>query len=100
MIEFELENWRRRPDLNRGWRFCRQGQIVYPVDSSCVLVGPTLPSYPVFGPYCSQIVPTFCNSLNKCLATWHFGRHFPRGRFGFVLRATEEQSEALMLALI
>jgi hypothetical protein len=23
MIEFELENWRRRPDLNRGWRFCR-----------------------------------------------------------------------------
>jgi hypothetical protein len=22
MIEFELENWRRRPDLNRGWRFC------------------------------------------------------------------------------
>jgi hypothetical protein len=25
--------------------------------SSCVLVGPTLPSYPVFGRYCSQIVP-------------------------------------------
>jgi hypothetical protein len=23
MIEFELENWRRRPDLNREWRFCR-----------------------------------------------------------------------------
>ena len=22
-IEFELEIWRRRPDLNRGWRFCR-----------------------------------------------------------------------------
>jgi hypothetical protein len=22
-IEFELENWRRRPDLNRGSRFCR-----------------------------------------------------------------------------
>jgi hypothetical protein len=21
-------NWRRRPDLNRGWRFCRQGPIV------------------------------------------------------------------------
>ena len=23
MIEFEPESWRRRPDLNRGWRFCR-----------------------------------------------------------------------------
>jgi hypothetical protein len=22
------EIWRRRPDLNRGWRFCRQGRIV------------------------------------------------------------------------
>src|SRR6185503_19474886 len=22
-IEFELRNWRRRPDLNRGSRFCR-----------------------------------------------------------------------------
>jgi hypothetical protein len=22
-MEFEPENWRRRPDLNRGWRFCR-----------------------------------------------------------------------------
>jgi hypothetical protein len=23
MIEFELQIWRRRPDLKRGWRFCR-----------------------------------------------------------------------------
>ena len=27
--DFPNENWRRRPDLNRGWRFCRQGQVVY-----------------------------------------------------------------------
>ena len=25
-IEFELEFWRRRPDLNRGWRFCRTAE--------------------------------------------------------------------------
>jgi hypothetical protein len=29
MIEFELRIWRRRPDLNRGWRFCRFGAVVY-----------------------------------------------------------------------
>jgi hypothetical protein len=22
------KDWRHRPDLNRGWRFCRQGRIV------------------------------------------------------------------------
>ena len=49
--------WRRRPDLNRGWRFCRQGRDVYLVDSSCFLVGPA-PSFSlVFGRYCSQVVP-------------------------------------------
>jgi hypothetical protein len=53
------EFWRRRPDLNRGWRFCRQGRDVHVVDSSCFLVGPTLPFSPVFGRYCSQIVPTW-----------------------------------------
>ena len=29
------------------------------------------------------------SSLNKCLATWHFGRHFPRSRFGVMLRALQ-----------
>ena len=52
-------NWRRRPDLNRGWRFCRQGRDVYLVDSSCFLVGPTPPFSPVFGRNCSQVVPRF-----------------------------------------
>ena len=59
MIEFELENWRRRPDLNRGWRFCRQGRDVYLVDSSCFLVGPTPPFSLVFGRNCSQVVPNY-----------------------------------------
>jgi hypothetical protein len=44
-------------DLNRGWRFCRQGRNVYLVDSSCFLVGPTPGFSLVFGRYCSQIVP-------------------------------------------
>ena len=35
-----LENWPRRADLNRGWRFCRQGQIVFLVDSSCLALLP------------------------------------------------------------
>jgi hypothetical protein len=51
------KNWRRRPDLNRGWRFCRQGRDVYLVDSSCFLVGPAPSFSPVFGRKCSQVVP-------------------------------------------
>jgi hypothetical protein len=55
--EFTKKSWRRRPDLNRGSRFCRQGRDVYLVDSSCFLVGPH-PSFSlVFGRNCSQIVP-------------------------------------------
>ena len=40
MIEFELENWRRRPDLNRGWRFCRFSGAVNHVVSCWSLVCP------------------------------------------------------------
>src|SRR5262245_59912379 len=54
--------WRRRPDLNRGWWFCRQGLDIYVVDSSCFLVGPTPPFSFVFGRNCSQLVPTFGGS--------------------------------------
>ena len=43
--------------MNRGWRFCRQGQVLYVVDSSCILVGPPPSYYPVLGRYCSQVVP-------------------------------------------
>ncbi len=32
------EKWRRRPDLNRGWRFCRFRRVRYLVDSPCSLV--------------------------------------------------------------
>jgi hypothetical protein len=56
---FPRNFWRRRPDLNRGWRFCRQGRDVYVVDSSCFVVGPTPPLSPVFGRNCSHIVPRF-----------------------------------------
>jgi len=50
-IEFELENWRRRPDLNRGSRFCRFSQVVNRVVSCWSLVGPAPPLCPVLGPY-------------------------------------------------
>src|SRR5262249_48326913 len=30
--------WRRLPDLNRGWRFCRFPRVLYLVESSCSLV--------------------------------------------------------------
>ncbi len=45
----ELENWRRRPDLNRGWRFCRFNGVVNRVVSCWSLVGPAPRSYLVFG---------------------------------------------------
>ena len=50
--------WRRRPDLNRGWRFCRQGRDVCVVDSSCFLVGPTPPLSLVFGLIVPKLFPT------------------------------------------
>ena len=57
--------WRRRPDLNRAWRFCRQGLDVHLVDSSCFLVGPTPPFSRVFGRNCSQIVPKFIDFVRR-----------------------------------
>ena len=57
------EGWRRRPDLNRGWRFCKQGRDVYLVDSSCFLVGPTSPFSLVFGRNRSQVVPNLLRPL-------------------------------------
>ena len=50
------EKWRRRPDLNRGWRFCRFREVVLLDGWSCFLVlGPTR-FYVVFGRCCSRIV--------------------------------------------
>jgi hypothetical protein len=66
-IEFELRIWRRRPDLNRGWRFCRQGWIVYLVDSSCFLVGSVIPLCLALGRYRSQIVPKFIEGVRPCV---------------------------------
>jgi hypothetical protein len=43
---FLNEVWRRRPDLNRGWRFCRFSEKVYRVDSSCFLVSAKPSFYP------------------------------------------------------
>ena len=45
------ENWRRRPDLNRGWRFCRFNGVVNRDVSCWSLVGPAPSFYPVFGQY-------------------------------------------------
>ena len=43
--------WRRRPDLNRGWRFCRFNGVVNRVVSCWSLVCPAPPFYLVLGPY-------------------------------------------------
>ena len=45
------EFWRRRPDLNRGWRFCRFNGVVNRVVSCWSLVGPASFRYPVCGRY-------------------------------------------------
>ena len=50
-----LENWRRRPDLNRGWRFCRFRQVVDVVDWPCPLVPDDGRFSLVFGRYLSRI---------------------------------------------
>jgi hypothetical protein len=42
--------WRRRPDLNRGWRFCRFNGGVNRVVSCWSLVGPAAPFCLLFGP--------------------------------------------------
>jgi hypothetical protein len=51
MIGFEPENWRRRPDLNRGWRFCRFNEVVIRVVSCWSLVGPAPWFWLVLGRY-------------------------------------------------
>ena len=49
------EKWRRRPDLNRGWRFCRFRQVVDLVDWPCPLVPDDGRFSVVFGRYLSRI---------------------------------------------
>jgi len=46
-----FQGWRRRPDLNRGWRFCRFNGVVNRVVSCWSLVCPAPPFYLVLGPY-------------------------------------------------
>ena len=52
-----LRNLEAPPGFEPGMEVCR-GQILYLADSSCFLVGPTPPFFPVFGRNCSQIVPS------------------------------------------
>ena len=53
------ENWRRRPDLNRGRRFCRLSKETYVVDSSCFLVSAKPSFYPLFGRFWTHVGPKF-----------------------------------------
>ncbi len=59
---FVKEFWRRRPDLNRGWRFCRFNGVVNRVVSCWSLVCPAPPFYLVLGPYWT----TFGLRLPRC----------------------------------
>jgi hypothetical protein len=45
----ELWDWRRRPELNRGWRFCRFLRVGDVVDPSCLLLPADLSFCRVFG---------------------------------------------------
>jgi len=57
--------WRRRPDLNRGWRFCRLSRVAYVVDSPCFLVAAKASFYPVFGRLWTQIGPKFSSKIAR-----------------------------------
>ena len=51
IIDLKRLVWRRRPDLNRGWRFCRFNGVVNRIVSCWSLVCPAPPFYLVLGPY-------------------------------------------------
>jgi hypothetical protein len=52
--EFLRNVWRRRPDLNRGWRFCRFGAVPYVIGWPRLLVLDTSRFSLVFGRYWPQ----------------------------------------------
>jgi hypothetical protein len=52
-----LWSWRRRPDLNRGWRFCRPYRVVFPSAWLRLLVPDDAWFFLVFGRYCSEVAP-------------------------------------------
>ena len=56
------QDWRRRPDLNRGWRFCRFRRVPYLVDSSCSLVSCTPRLSLVFGRSWTEVGLKFARS--------------------------------------
>jgi hypothetical protein len=53
------EKWRRRPDLNRGWRFCRCRRVALLYGWSCFLARGASRFYVVFGRFCSRLVLEF-----------------------------------------
>ena len=52
-------DWRRRPDLNRGWRFCRFRRVLQVVESSCSLVSGAPRFSGVFGRSWTEVGLTF-----------------------------------------
>src|SRR4030095_7301831 len=65
MIEFELRIWRRRPDLNRGWRFCRFSRVGYVVDPSCLLLSADPCLLPGVWAFTDVNRSKFCWSVSK-----------------------------------
>ena len=59
--DFIEEIWRRRPDLNRGWRFCRPYRIVTRSAWLRLLVLDVAWFSVVFGRCCSEVAPKFVN---------------------------------------
>src|SRR5262245_16896609 len=85
-----LTNVEAPPGFEQGWRFCRQGRIVYLVGSSCFLVGPAPPFFhgvrAQLFPSCSHVrrleLPAAGNS-SSCRSTT--GQPRRRGASGLFL---------------
>jgi hypothetical protein len=63
---------------------CRQGRIGHVVDSSCLLVGPDPARCPVFGRFCSQLVPRLAVGFRTVLDVFelHLSSEAPRSDSG------------------
>ena len=59
MTGMDLWNWRRRPDLNRGWRFCRPYRVVFRSAWLRLLVPDDAWFSVMFGRSCSEVAPKF-----------------------------------------
>ena len=68
LCDLSKKNWRRRPDLNRGWRFCRPYRVVDRSAWLRLLVPDDARFSLVFGRCCSEVAPNL--QTHACALTW------------------------------